>query len=243
MDQQPQQPTSQEFQSLQPAELVPPQGEPLQAHPADKKVWIYILIGLIVAGGAFGFYIWQKGGLFSALPLPTVSPTPTETPDLTAAWQTYRNEQYGFEFKYPGDLRGGGDDREFSAGYASSINLNVKIVDNKDFTILHPDWKSLVFQTYKLAGVDVKKYSNADKVFTYIPLPDLPDKQIEFFAELPHAPIDQILSTFRFIPSTSSGQIKPEICIQVITPARNPQTGEIRDFPTPCDVPEGWVKI
>jgi hypothetical protein len=29
-------------------------------------------------------------------------------------------------------------------------------------------------------------------------------------------------------------------CIQVIQPAKNPKTGEIRDFPTPCDVPEGW---
>lgn len=32
-------------------------------------------------------------------------------------------------------------------------------------------------------------------------------------------------------------------CIQVITPAKNTQTGEIRDFPTPCDIPEGWIKI
>ncbi len=32
-------------------------------------------------------------------------------------------------------------------------------------------------------------------------------------------------------------------CIQVITPAKNTQTGEVRDFPTPCDIPEGWVKI
>lgn len=34
-----------------------------------------------------------------------------------------------------------------------------------------------------------------------------------------------------------------EFCIQVVTPARNPQTGEIREFPTPCDVPEGWEVI
>ena len=34
-----------------------------------------------------------------------------------------------------------------------------------------------------------------------------------------------------------------EVCIQVITPARNPQTGEVRDFPTPCDVPEGWELV
>jgi hypothetical protein len=30
------------------------------------------------------------------------------------------------------------------------------------------------------------------------------------------------------------------VCIQVITPAQNPRTGEERDFPTPCDVPLGW---
>ncbi|MBI4158361.1 MAG: hypothetical protein HY505_01970 [Candidatus Yanofskybacteria bacterium] len=34
-----------------------------------------------------------------------------------------------------------------------------------------------------------------------------------------------------------------QFCIQVITPARNPQTGEIREFPTPCDVPEGWIPL
>lgn len=34
-----------------------------------------------------------------------------------------------------------------------------------------------------------------------------------------------------------------QFCIQVITRARNPQTGETRDFPTPCDVPEMWEII
>lgn len=33
------------------------------------------------------------------------------------------------------------------------------------------------------------------------------------------------------------------VCIQVITPARNPDTGDIREFSTPCDVPEGWETI
>lgn len=50
----------------------------------------------------------------------------------------------------------------------------------------------------------------------------------------------QILSTFKFIEPN-----KPDdtLCIQVITKARNIQTGEIKDFPTPCDVPDGWEKI
>lgn len=32
-------------------------------------------------------------------------------------------------------------------------------------------------------------------------------------------------------------------CAQVVTPAKNPLTGETRNFPTPCDVPPGWEKI
>jgi|GEM_PF-2409753 len=37
--------------------------------------------------------------------------------------------------------------------------------------------------------------------------------------------------------------IKNRICIQVITPAKNPITGECKEFPTPCDVPPGWQKV
>ena len=33
-----------------------------------------------------------------------------------------------------------------------------------------------------------------------------------------------------------------QICPQVITHAYNPQTGEEKDFATPCDVPKGWIK-
>jgi hypothetical protein len=33
------------------------------------------------------------------------------------------------------------------------------------------------------------------------------------------------------------------ICAQVITPAINPDTKEIKEFPTPCDVPKGWDVI
>jgi hypothetical protein len=36
---------------------------------------------------------------------------------------------------------------------------------------------------------------------------------------------------------------KEKMCIQVITPAKNPSTGETKDFSTPCDVPVGWKII
>jgi len=32
-----------------------------------------------------------------------------------------------------------------------------------------------------------------------------------------------------------------ELCAQVITKATNPETGEVKEFPTPCDVPDGWT--
>ncbi len=33
------------------------------------------------------------------------------------------------------------------------------------------------------------------------------------------------------------------VCVQVITPAKNPATGEVVDYPTPCDVPDGWEAL
>lgn len=34
--------------------------------------------------------------------------------------------------------------------------------------------------------------------------------------------------------------VKTNPCPQVLTPAWNPATGELRDFSNPCDVPKGW---
>jgi len=36
---------------------------------------------------------------------------------------------------------------------------------------------------------------------------------------------------------------KDVVCAQVITPAKNPSTGECKEFSTPCEVPSGWVKV
>lgn len=44
-------------------------------------------------------------------------------------------------------------------------------------------------------------------------------------------------------PELTQEEQDKEFCIQVITPARNPSTGEIVEFPTPCDVPDGWEPV
>ena len=45
------------------------------------------------------------------------------------------------------------------------------------------------------------------------------------------------------IPEFTQEKQEEEFCIQVVTPARNPSTKEIVEFPTPCDVPEGWEPV
>lgn len=45
-------------------------------------------------------------------------------------------------------------------------------------------------------------------------------------------------ATAKVSPSPSG-----QACAQVITPAKNTQTGECKEFPTPCDVPGGWEKV
>jgi len=42
---------------------------------------------------------------------------------------------------------------------------------------------------------------------------------------------------FFYIRASSS-----EFCIQVVTDAKNPLTGKVKSFATPCDVPLGWSR-
>ncbi len=52
------------------------------------------------------------------------------------------------------------------------------------------------------------------------------------------------------LPSNNKSTQAPEptengerLCVQIITPAKDPVTGRTEEFPTPCDVPEGWEII
>lgn len=49
--------------------------------------------------------------------------------------------------------------------------------------------------------------------------------------------------TCEFAKCPGKGKDDRQVCIQVITSAKNFITGECKEFPTPCDVPEEWERV
>ncbi|MBI4153541.1 hypothetical protein HY503_00865 [Candidatus Woesebacteria bacterium] len=85
--------------------------------------------------------------------------------------------------------------------------------------------------------VDQKDSKKAEELVTKIEeyQKNIEEKKLALSTE-PSAIIPQASPAFG---TQESGQA----CIQVITPAKNPATGECSEFPTPCDVPTGWVQV
>ncbi len=52
-----------------------------------------------------------------------------------------------------------------------------------------------------------------------------------------------ILSNLIWLTILSTTMAWWQFCIQVIQPAYNPITWECKNFPTPCDVPQWWIKV
>ncbi|MCK4555060.1 MAG: hypothetical protein KAT83_00480 [Candidatus Aenigmarchaeota archaeon] len=76
-----------------------------------------------------------------------------------------------------------------------------------------------------------------------------PDQELSVTYTINQAVLTSTVDSFAlevYAESLDEGE-KPvgaeEECAQVITPAKDPATGECREFSTPCDVPEGWITV
>jgi hypothetical protein len=109
------------------------------------------------------------------------------------------------------------------------------------YTVVFTPYKALSFQNIGKTPSDLEIFDQILSTFKFTE----PVTQINSFASCAAAG-HPIMESYPEKCSTPDGVtfVKPiGACIQVIQSAKNLKTGEIRDFPTPCDVPEGWVKV
>lgn len=80
----------------------------------NKVTWYSIVLAIVLYVGTFfiAFYLGMQLGVAlesskSQIPMTNVQSNPNvqSSDTQTADWKTYRNDQYGFEFRYPGTYK------------------------------------------------------------------------------------------------------------------------------------------
>lgn len=90
----------------------PPQPNQFQSAQSPLQRWLPAIVGVAIVvlagGGVFAYQAWWSGPSEPPTQESPIGTTPGEflkagerVEDKTANWKTYRNEEYGFEVKYP----------------------------------------------------------------------------------------------------------------------------------------------
>jgi len=73
--------------------------------PNWKYILIVLILAVIVGGGILSYLRYLNKEISSLSKFPEIKkPEKPKIEEETANWKTYRNEEYGFEIKYPNAL-------------------------------------------------------------------------------------------------------------------------------------------
>ncbi len=139
---------SEPLQTPQPIQTDPPT-TPVTP-PSKFKNLLFILLAVVVVAllGTGGYVAYQRVANNNP---PSPSPTPTESPDPTADWETYVNEEVGFSIQYPNKWRELVRDIETSGTGQSS-----------EIVVLTPD--PAKFDMGQIQGIFITAVDNSDKI-------------------------------------------------------------------------------
>lgn len=177
---------------------------------------ILIVVGIVLIG--LGLKV-NLSKFIKSNPLPTQTLSPTPTPDPTANWKMYKNEKYGFGFKYPENWRITNDtttkgEIEF---YDDTKKIKISFRKNANQKTLNELWKEkscygdkpFVFcssnftdiRTITAINTQIYWHIGEDKIATAF-IPKLAESliiEITTYSPVDNQTFDQILSTFKFL--------------------------------------------
>ena len=206
-----------------------PQNPPDGAHQGKKVnppafiVFLIVLVGLLGSFEIYKLYISpeNQNNIQTTETQTAFLDTSATSTSLTASWQTYRNEEYGFEVKYPGDwqiapqnptlshvLKMVGGELVNGGDYTITLTYNLYI-DAYNGNVVSNLTKSFADKKIvKIAGIEAIRSSYktsvprpVNELFVETAVFYYRDKTFEiyFTTNGNTKPFDQILSTFKFI--------------------------------------------
>jgi len=206
------------------------EGASIESPKNNNLVKIILLVLLVVLVGYLGVDAYQKyqNRHMPILPLQeTEAPVTTPVVDDMTDWKTYKDEKYGFEFKYPNDFNlvtKDGFDTLVSPSGTQEIQIAVLDVTGFGYCYTYSNKREIsldneIAETADgIGGTEYCKdepidYSNLGNTYVLIPLEEIsvenaPLTQIFISYDYPlnektiaKSNFDQILSTFKFTDS------------------------------------------